>query len=395
MGLLRPARPQGPARVHRHRAGGVDGASATSGDPVVEEVDGGRRWTFPPTPPLSTYNPVVVAGPFLEMRTRGRRLRPGSATPARSLAPVLERDAERAVHAHRAGTRVLRRPLQRCRSPSASYDQVFLPEFGGAMENYGCVTWTDDVPAPPRADHRPSGEWFVKVLLHEMAHMWFGNIVTMRWWDDLWLNEAFAEFACNWAAERATAYTDAWREQPRRTSKLDAYLADQGPSSHPIRQPDRRRSPRPTSIFDSITYPKGAAVLNQLMYLRRRGDVQRGHERLLRRARLGQHHPARTSSARWARPSGRDLRAVAHGVARDRRRRPARASSRTADGLVLTAVGAHGAPHPQVLGVGAYRRAGDGPRARSAPSSSRSTASARRVEGLPAARPLPGERRRD
>jgi aminopeptidase N len=146
--------------------------------------------------------------------------------------------------------------------PQRKYDQVFMPEFGGAMENYGCVTWSDVflrrvTPTPAEK------ELLAKVLLHEMAHMWFGNIVTMRWWDDLWLNEAFADFACHWAAERATAYTDAWASHIA-DERLEAYLADQGPISHPIRQPIADVA-QAASIFDAITYPKGAAVLKQLV----------------------------------------------------------------------------------------------------------------------------------
>jgi aminopeptidase N len=140
---------------------------------------------------------------------------------------------------------------------------VFLPEFGGAMENYGCVAWSDAflsrvTPTPAELD------LLARVLLHEMAHMWFGNIVTMRWWDDLWLNEAFAEFACNWAMVRATTHTDAWAAHLA-SGKLTAYLADQGPASHPIRQPIRDVAQAAAS-FDAITYPKGASTLAQLMH---------------------------------------------------------------------------------------------------------------------------------
>ena len=103
------------------------------------------------------------------------------------------------------------------------------------MENYGCVTWSD-VFVYRSAPTYTEREQRAVVLLHEMAHMWFGDIVTMRWWEDLWLNEAFAEWACYWAAEAATEFTDAWAELPRRRQAL-GYSADQGPTTHPIRQP--------------------------------------------------------------------------------------------------------------------------------------------------------------
>ena len=196
---------------------------------------------------------------------------------------------------------------------------------------------------------------FTNVLLHEMAHMWFGNIVTMRWWDDLWLNEAFAEFACMWAAERATAYGDTAANNLV-GDKLDAYLADQGPSSHPIRQPVPTVADA-ESIFDSITYPKGAAVLKQLMHFVGEdtfcvgmsayfAEHAWGNTTLddlvgsLEQASGRDLQPWRTA---WLETAGVDRLGIEH----------------TDDGLVLTAVGAHGAPHPQVVGVGAYRRAGE------------------------------------
>jgi len=325
---------------------------SNSGDPAVEGVDGARRWTFEPTPPLSTYNPVVVAGPFVELRqeTDGHDLRLYA---RRTLASVLQRDSAQlftltaqglAFYGERFGM-----PF-----PQRSYDQVFLPDFGGAMENYGCVTWTDNV----LRRHEPTtGEWqwFANVLLHEMAHMWFGNIVTMRWWDDLWLNEAFAEFACMWAAERATAYGDTAANNVVH-EKLDAYLADQGPSSHPIRQPVPTVADA-ESIFDSITYPKGAAVLKQLMHFVGEDTFSRGMS-----AYFAEHAWGNTTLddlvGALEQASGRDLQpwrtAWLETAGVDRL-----GVEQTDDGPVLTAIGAHGAPHPQVVGVGAYRRADD------------------------------------
>ena len=137
-----------------------------------------------------------------------------------------------------------------------------MPEFGGAMENYGCVTWSDvfvfrDPPSYADREER------ALVLLHEMAHMWFGDMVTMRWWDDLWLNESFAEWACAWSAVRCTEFTDMWA-QMLATEKQDAYAADSAPTTHPIRQ-ELVDVATAAASFDAITYPKGAAVLKQLV----------------------------------------------------------------------------------------------------------------------------------
>jgi aminopeptidase N len=325
---------------------------SNSGDPVVEDVDGARRWTFEPTPPLSTYNPVVVSGPFAEVRREADGYDLGLYA-RQTLASVLERDSEQLFTLTAQGLAFFGERFG-MPFPQRSYDQVFLPEFGGAMENYGCVTWTDNI----LRRHEPTtGEWqwFTNVLLHEMAHMWFGNIVTMRWWDDLWLNEAFAEFACMWAAERATAYRDTAANNLVH-EKLDAYLADQGPSSHPIRQSVPSVADA-ESIFDSITYPKGAAVLKQLMYFVGEETFCKGMSAYfaehawgnttlddlvgsLEQASGRDLQPWRTA---WLETAGVDRLGVEH----------------TDDGPVLTAVGAHGAPHPQVVGVAAYRRVGD------------------------------------
>ena len=141
------------------------------------------------------------------------------------------------------------------------YDQVFVPDLDGAMENWGCVTWGDWALARslPTYDER---QLVAEVLLHEMAHMWFGDLVTMRWWDDLWLNEAFASWAACWAAVGATRYTDVWASFLAR-GKLRGYALDMGPATHPIRGdvPDVAQA---MANFDSISYRKGASVLKQL-----------------------------------------------------------------------------------------------------------------------------------
>ena len=323
------------------------------GDETVEEVEGGRRWSFPPTPPLSSYNPVVLAGPFHELRREAGGHDLGILA-RRSLASVLERDADELFTVTEQGLAFFAEQFG-MPFPQRKYDQVFVPEMGGAMENYGCVTWSDAFLS--RSEPTPAEqELLAKVLLHEMAHMWFGNIVTMRWWDDLWLNEAFAEFACNWAAERATRYTAAWATHLA-GEKILAYLTDQGPATHPIRQPIRDVE-EASSIFDAITYPKGASVLQQLMiYV---GEVQfaAGMKDYFAR-----HAWANTTLQdlidALAGASGRDLDRWREGwletAGTDRL-----SLSQDGAGLTLVAEGPGVAPRPQVLAVGAYRRTPDG-----------------------------------
>ncbi|HEY7174013.1 MAG TPA: aminopeptidase N [Micromonosporaceae bacterium] len=231
-----------------------------SGDPVVtQHPGGGRRWAFPDTPPLSTYVPVVNAGPFYEIRSERNGYDLGLLA-RRSLARFLDRDAEELFAVTAAGLTFYGERFG-LPFPQHKYDQVFLPDMGGAMENFGCVTWTDSAVYRTAPTYAERGRRAV-VLLHEMAHMWFGDMVTMRWWEDLWLNEAFAEWACFWAAEAATPFTDAWASFLV-DEKLDGYAADMAPTTHPIRQPVDDVAAAVAS-FDGITYPKGASVLKQL-----------------------------------------------------------------------------------------------------------------------------------
>ncbi|TIC86350.1 aminopeptidase N [Nocardioides sp. GY 10127] len=229
---------------------------------VVDSGEDARTWVFPDTPPLSTYVVVVNAGPFHEIREQrgGHSL---GLFCRQSIKQFLERDAEELLTLTEQGlafyAETFGQPFGQER-----YDQVFVPDMGGAMENWGCVTW-GDMMIPRSEPTAAEREYLSLVLLHEMAHMWFGDLVTMRWWDDLWLNEAFASFASAWAASSATAYSDAWAtfavaEEPH------GYRQDAGPASHPIRGevPDVGQA---MANFDAITYLKGQAVLRQLLAL--------------------------------------------------------------------------------------------------------------------------------
>ena len=132
----------------------------------------------------------------------------------------------------------------------------------GAMENAGCVTLRDEY-LPRSRQPRSFYEFRCSVITHEMAHMWFGDLVTMKWWDDLWLNESFAEWACYWCEAEATEFTDAWTGFAN-ARKQTGYRADQLPSTHPIAA-DNYDLEAVEVNFDMITYAKGASVLKQLV----------------------------------------------------------------------------------------------------------------------------------
>jgi aminopeptidase N len=226
----------------------------------VSEEDGARRWVFEDTPALSPYVTVVNGGPFHEVRDARGGYDLGLFC-RRSLATVMERDAEEMLALTEAGLAFFG---ERFGQPFAQrkYDQVFIPEMAGAMENWGCVTWGDFAlfrNRPTRRERSMRAEF----LLHEMAHMWFGDLVTMRWWDDLWLNEAFATWASLWAMTEATEYAGAWATFLS-SDKITGYVADRAVTRHPIRQPASDVA-EATATFDAITYVKGASVLKQLV----------------------------------------------------------------------------------------------------------------------------------
>ncbi len=225
----------------------------------AEERDA-RVWTFPDTPRLSTYVVVVNAGPFHEVRRQHDGYDLGFYC-RQSLVPVLERDLDELVTLTRQGLAFFGERFA-YPFPQERYDQVFVPNLGGAMENWGCVTYGDGqlFRTPPTHAQRSVRAEFV---LHEMAHMWFGDLVTMQWWDDLWLNEAFASWAANWGMAGASEFTEQWATFLA-VSKRTAYEMDMSPARHPIRSdvPDVSAA---MSNFDAITYVKGQSVLHQLV----------------------------------------------------------------------------------------------------------------------------------
>jgi aminopeptidase N len=229
-----------------------------------EDVAGGAvRHVFADSARISPYIVALVAGPYAQWTdeyTDDETTIPLSIYCRGSLAGHM--DAERLFTETKQGFGFYHRAFG-VRYPFEKYDQCFVPEFNaGAMENAGCVTLLEDYVFRSRVT-RFLYERRCETVLHEMAHMWFGDLVTMRWWDDLWLNESFATWASVLCQSQATEYTGAWTTFAT-VEKAWAYRQDQLPSTHPIACdiPDVQAV---EVNFDGITYAKGASVLRQLV----------------------------------------------------------------------------------------------------------------------------------
>ena len=224
----------------------------------VEDLAAGKRVHFATTPRISPYITALVAGPYHVERTTHDGIELGLWC-RRTLAEHLDADA--LFEVTRQGFDWYHANFG-LRYAFGKYDQLFVPEFNaGAMENAGCVTFLEDYVFRGKvtdARYERRGE----TILHEMAHMWFGDLVTMRWWDDLWLNESFATYASVLCQTSATRWRDAWTTFAN-VEKTWAYRQDQLPSTHPIATdaPDVQTA---EVNFDGITYAKGASVLKQL-----------------------------------------------------------------------------------------------------------------------------------
>ncbi|TDB70512.1 aminopeptidase N [Micromonospora sp. KC721] len=220
------------------------------------------RWEFAPTPPLATYLVSLIAGPWHVRRDAHDGI-PLAVYCRRSLATHLDADLDEVLT-------VTKQCLDRFhqlfaeRYPFAKYDQAFVPEFNaGAMENPGLVTLRDDY-IFRSAVTDTQRELRATTIAHEMAHMWFGDLVTMRWWDDLWLNESFAEYLGTRVTAEATRFHRAWTTFAIRR-KAWGYTADQRPSTHPVAPQQVADAAEGLLNFDGISYAKGASVLRQLV----------------------------------------------------------------------------------------------------------------------------------
>ena len=220
------------------------------------------RWTLGTTRPLATYFVTVCAGPYVSVTDEHDGI-PLAIHARRSLEVPLRAWAAQMLDITRDAFDYYHR-LFGIRYPFGSYDQVFVPEFNaGAMENPGCVTIRDQYVFRGAATRQEILNRS-NTIAHEMAHMWFGDLVTMRWWDDLWLNESFAEYMAYRTLSEASEFTDAWVEFGM-IRKLWGYAAERTPSTHPV-----AGAPAPDAItalasFDGISYAKGASVLRQLI----------------------------------------------------------------------------------------------------------------------------------
>ncbi len=229
-----------------------------------DSAEPSATWSFEPTPRISSYITALIAGPYQSVRSEltssdGRTI-PLGVFARKSLMEYL--DAENIFELTRQGFEFYEAQFG-TPYPFEKYDQLFVPEFNaGAMENAGAVTFLESYVFRGRVPDATVERRAITVL-HELAHMWFGDLVTMRWWNDLWLNESFAEFMSALAAAEATEFKQAWTTFAS-MEKAWAYRQDQLPTTHPIVAEIRDLEDVQVN-FDGITYAKGASVLKQLV----------------------------------------------------------------------------------------------------------------------------------
>ncbi len=232
--------------------------------PEAKQDQGSLLFSFSPTPRISSYITALIAGPYQVVRdeltsSNGKKV-PLGIYARQSLFEYL--DADYLFDITKKGFAYFEEKFS-SPYPFDKYDQLFVPEFNaGAMENAGAVTFTESYVFRGEVSDAMR-ERRVVTVLHELAHMWFGDLVTMRWWNDLWLNESFAEWASTMATAEATEWTEAWTTF-QAMEKNWAYRQDQLPSTHPIVATINDLEDVQVN-FDGITYAKGGSVLKQLV----------------------------------------------------------------------------------------------------------------------------------
>ncbi|MGO1849843.1 MULTISPECIES: aminopeptidase N [unclassified Microbacterium] len=232
-------------------------------EPIPHDDRATATWGFEPTPRISSYITALVAGPYevtrSELTSSSGRVIPLGVFARRSLWDHV--DADYIFDKTRQGFAYYEEKFG-VEYPFAKYDQMFVPEFNaGAMENAGAVTFTESYVFRSKVSDAVR-ERRVVTILHELAHMWFGDLVTMTWWNDLWLNESFAEWASTIATAEATEWEGAWTTF-NAMEKTWAYRQDQLPSTHPVVAEIGDLEDVQVN-FDGITYAKGGSVLKQL-----------------------------------------------------------------------------------------------------------------------------------
>jgi aminopeptidase N len=270
--------------------------------------DGAKAVHFEQSARMSTYVTALCAGPYHEVRDEHNGIGLGIYC-RRSMQQYLDPDDIFLIT--KQGFDFFTRQFD-IGYPLPKYDQVFVPEFNaGAMENFGCIVHAEQYYIFRSQVTDFEYENRANTILHEMAHMWFGDLVTMRWWDDLWLNESFAEWASHWCNANATRFTEAW------TSFLSVrknwgYRQDQLSSTHPV----YTEMPDVAAVevnFDGITYAKGASVIKQLVayvgldaflaglrdYFRRHAWGNATFEDLLSALEAASGTPLRKFAAQW------------------------------------------------------------------------------------------------
>lgn len=243
----------------------VDGLTqdGTMADRPNEAV---ARWVFESTPTMSSYLTAICAGPYAQWHSEyanedGRTI-PMAMYCRQALKDSMQKDVDYLFDITKKGFAFYAKTWG-VPYPYAKYDQIYVPEYNaGAMENIGMVTIRDQYVFSSKVT-QAMAERRVVTVLHELAHMWFGDYVTMQWWNDLWLNESFAEFTSTMATCEATQWHDAWATF-NSGEKSWALRQDQLPTTHPIVAPIDDLNDTYVN-FDGITYAKGASVLKQLV----------------------------------------------------------------------------------------------------------------------------------